>query len=306
MSIKPSILLTGGSGLLAVNWFYSKRNVYNVYLALNERAINPSGANLLFADLKSEDSLINQLQKIRPSILIHTAGLTNIEVCETNPELAFHINYELSRIVATVTNKLGIPLVHISTDHLFEGNASMLSEEEPTEAINMYGKTKALAERIIGEINPKALIIRTNFYGWGTSYRLSFSDIIIDSLRHNKVINLFEDVYYTPILAENLINIVHDLIDKKAYGIYNVVSDDRISKYDFGVLIAEQFGLNKSLINKTTLKSQTSLVKRPGDMSLSNKKVRDLLERNLGTVKQHVEQLCRQEIEAKTKEIKLL
>ena len=303
---KSSLILTGGSGLLATNWFYSKLNDYKFYLGLNERQIQPQDCNVLFLDYSSESSLIKQLEIIRPSILIHTAGITSVEKCEKNPELAYQINVELSNIVANATKKLGIQLVHISTDHLFEGNAALLSEEEPVKAINVYGKTKALAEQIVSFNDPGALIIRTNFYAWGTSYRKSFSDQIIDSLRQNQVLNLFDDVYYNPILAENLIKTVHELLNKNARGIYHVVSDDRISKYEFGVLIAEEFGLNKSLINKSTLKSQSNLVNRPADMSLSNKKVRDLLGRNLGTVKQHIEQLCRQESEEKTKQIQLL
>jgi dTDP-4-dehydrorhamnose reductase len=306
MSIKPSILITGGSGLLATNWFYSKRDDFNIYLGLNEREINPSGANVLFLDFKSEDRLVDQLQKIRPSILIHTAGLTNVEKCEKNPELAFHINVELSRIVAKLTKRLGIPLVHISTDHLFDGNASMLNEEEPTQAINVYGKTKALAEISVWEINPDALIIRTNFFAWGTTYRKSFSDFIIESIRNKKLISLFDDVYYTPILAENLIKTVHELLEKKAKGIFNIVSDDRVSKYDFGTLIAEEFGLDKSYIKKYYLHDKSNLVRRPFDMSLSNKKAKELLGRSLGTVKQQIAQLCSQEFESKTKEIQLL
>jgi dTDP-4-dehydrorhamnose reductase len=306
MNKKPSIFLTGGSGLLALNWFFSKRNEFSVNLGLNERKIYPDGAHLLNLDFRSEYDVSSCLKALKPTYVIHTAGLTSVEKCEANPELAFQINVELAALIARVTKALSIPLVHISTDHLFNGCDAMYTEEHLPNAVNVYGQTKVLAENAVIQINPNALVIRTNFYGWGTSYRQSFSDQIIDSLRHNKEINLFCDVYYTPILAENLINIVHDLIDKKTCGIYHVVSDDRISKYDFGVLIAEQFGLNKSLINKTTLKSQLNLVKRPADMSLSNKKVTDLLGLNLGTVKQHVEQLCRQEIEARTKEIKLL
>lgn len=303
---KPSIFLTGGSGLLAVNWFFSKRTTYRVYLGLNERKINPDGGHVLSLDFSSEDSLMAQLREIHPSVVIHTAGLTSVEKCEKKPDLAFQINLELSSLVANATKRLGIPLVHISTDHLFEGNASMLSEEEPTQAINLYGQTKALAEKAVLQINPDALLIRTNFYGWGTSYRKSFSDHIIQSLRNHQMLHLFDDVHYTPILAENLIQTVHDLLDKKAKGIFHVVSDDRISKYEFGVLIAEEFGLDKSLIHKSTLQSQTNLVKRPVDMSLANRKVRELLGRNLGTVKQHITLLHQQEVECKTQEIQLL
>jgi dTDP-4-dehydrorhamnose reductase len=303
---KPSILLTGGSGLLAVNWFYFKRNDYTIYLGLNERQIQPFGGNVISLDYTSEQSLLLQLESIAPCFVIHTAGLTNVEKCENNPELAFLINVRLSSLIAKVTKELDIPLVHISTDHLFNGISSLVQEDEPINSINEYGRTKALAESTVVEINPNALIIRTNFYGWGTSYRKSFSDQIIQSLRNHQTLHLFDDVHYTPIFVENLIQIVHDLLDKKAKGIFHVVSDDRISKYDFGVLIAEEFGLDKSLILKSTLQTEGKLVKRPLDMSLSNQKVRELLGRNLGTVKEHIAQLYQQEVEGKIQEIQLL
>lgn len=306
MSLKPSILLTGGSGLLAVNWFYSKNNEYSVYLGLNERKIHPDDCQVICLNFFSEESLMKQIETVGPSVVIHTAGLTSVEKCENNPELAFHINVELSCMVANVTKRLGVRLVHISTDHLFEGNASMLSEDEPRQAINNYGITKALAESKIEEINPEALIIRTNFYAWGTSYRKSFSDYIIESLRNEELLSLFDDVYYTPILAENLINTVHELLERNEKGIFNIVSDDRISKYDFGILIAEEFGLDKTKIERCSIYNKINLVRRPHDMSLSNQKVKKLLGKNLGTVKQHIAQLHQQEFETKTQKIQLL
>lgn len=306
MTIKSSILLTGGSGLLAVNWFYSKRSEFVVYLGLNERIINPNGSNVVILDFSSEKNLIKQLEEIQPSVVVHTAGLTSVEKCEKNPELAYFINVELSIMVANATKALNIPMVHISTDHLFEGNNPNLSEAEPVNGINVYGKTKALAEKYVAEINPDSLIIRSNFYGWGTSYRKSFSDQIINSLRNNQVLNLFDDVHYTPILVEYLIHTVHDLLAIKAKGTYNVVSDDRISKYEFGILIADEFKLDKSLIKRASLASDSNLVRRPADMSLSNQKVKELLGRKLGSVKQHIVQLHLQEENEKTKEIQLL
>jgi dTDP-4-dehydrorhamnose reductase len=306
MSLKPTILITGGSGLLALNWFYNKRNDFKVYLGLNERQIHPPGSEVLFLDFSSEFIFIKQLEVINPSMVIHTAGLTNVEICERKPELAYSVNVEISRIVAKATIALNIPMVHISTDHLFKGKKPYLSESEPVSGINVYAKTKALAEKYVTEINPDSLIIRSNFYGWGTSYRNSFSDQIIQSLRNNQVLNLFDDVHYTPILAEYLIQAVHDLLAIRANGIFNVVSDDRISKYEFGILIADEFKLDKSLIQRASLASQSNFVRRPLDMSLSNQKFKELLGRNLGSVKQHIVQLHLQEEDEKTLEIQLL
>jgi len=306
MNQKPSIFLTGGAGLLATNWFYSKRNEYEVYLGLNKKKINPEGGQVIDIDYTSINVLFKQIEVIQPTAIIHTAGLTSVEKCEINPDLAYYTNVELSSMVAQVAKQLAIPFVHISTDHLFEGNTSMLSEDEPTRAINVYGKTKAMAEQSVLNINPDVLIIRSNFYAWGTSYRKSFSDFIIQSLQNKETINLFDDVYYTPILADYLIQTVHDLLEIKAKGIFHVVSDDRISKYDFGYLLAQQFSLDTCFIQKSNFESNSNLVRRPADMSLSNVKVRKILGRNLGTVKQHVAHLYHQKFEAKTQEIQLL
>ena len=114
---KSSIFLTGGSGLLAVNWLYSRRKDYSIYLGLNERNIYPKDGHVIFVDFDSVDGFINQLKSINPSVVIHTAGLTSVEKCDSNPELAYQINVELSNLVALATTKLNIPLVHISTDH---------------------------------------------------------------------------------------------------------------------------------------------------------------------------------------------
>jgi dTDP-4-dehydrorhamnose reductase len=306
MSKKPSIILTGGSGLLAINWFYFKQNDYTIYLGLNERKINPEGANILYFDYYSVEKIVYQLKLIRPKVVIHTAGLTSVEKCEDNPELANLINVELSRKMAIATNQLGIPFVHISTDHLFDGNTSFLNEDVPTHPINIYGRTKDLAEKIVIENNSKALIIRTNFYGWGTSYRKSFSDYIIENLKENKKIFLFEDVYYTPIFVDVLIQVIHELLDKNAVGVFNVVSDDRISKFDFGILLAKEFELDESLIIKSSINSITNLVRRPSDMSLSNQKVKKILGRDVGTVQQHLHQLHLTNSEINPHKIKLL
>ena len=93
---------------------------------------------------------------------------------------------------------------------------------------------------------------------------------------------------------------------KNVNGIFNIGSDDKISKYEFGVLIAEEFGLDKSYIERGILSNKSNLVIRPADMSLSNQKVRELLGRNLGTVKEHIAQLHKQEFENKVNEIQSL
>ena len=205
-----------------------------------------------------------------------------------------------------VCAKLNIPMVYISTDHLFSGNESLVDEEFPVSPINVYAKTKVEAESYIQNTYPEALIIRTNFYAWGTSYRHSFSDMVINNLRAGKKISLFKDIYYTPILIDPLVHNVHELVQKGAKGIFNMVGDDRISKYDFGLKLAREFNLDNSLIKDGKIIDKPSLVNRPHDMSLSNKKVSNYLGKKMGGLDQHILKLKAQEANGLAQELQAL
>lgn len=172
--------------------------------------------------------------------------------------------------------------------------------------INVYGQTKAEAELRVQENHPDVLVMRANFYGWGTRYRRSFSDAIIESLRSGKELTLFTDVFYTPILAEAAASAAHDLIESKVSGIVNVVGDERISKYEFGIKLAKEFDLDASLVRPGLLGDKVALVQRPHDMSLSNQKACELLGRKLGCVAEHLARLHQQEQSGLAREIRRL
>lgn len=304
--MRKRILITGGSGLLALNWALHDRLNHDVFLVLHERVITLNGTQNIQARTDSFEGIETLIEQVKPDLIIHTAGLTNIEDCEKNPDLAKKVNTILPAEIAKACKNFRIPLVHISTDHLFSGNEQMLTEDFVITPMNSYAVTKAEAERLVSEIYPEALIIRTNFFGWGTSYRSSFSDQILKSLRAGKEITLFEDVFFTPILAEFLILAIHELIEMRVSGIYHVVSDERISKYDFGVALARIFRLNENLILKGKIAQKTELVQRPRDMSLSNQKTITLLGHKLGNIEYHLSRLLAQEQSGLINEIKEL
>ena len=289
------ILITGGSGLLALNWAVLRRHTSKVLLCIHERKVCLENVESVVCDLGSVKNLVSLFKEFRPNCVIHAAGYTNIDSCEENPELAEYVNVTLASNVAKACVEQELPMVHISTDHLFSGKDSLLTESAAVSPVNVYGRTKANAEEAVLSVNAKALVIRTNFFGWGTSYRRSFSDFIIQNLRNNKSIQLFNDVFYSPIAIERLVAVTHDLIDLQANGIFHVVSDERLSKYCFGEKIASLFKINSKLIQLGSLEARKNLVKRPFDMSLSNKKVCELLGGNLGSVDMNIEKLLKQE-----------
>jgi dTDP-4-dehydrorhamnose reductase len=294
--MKKRVLFIGGSGLLALNWALIIKNRYDVVLALHNREIKLQGTQSVIVDTSSFQSLALAISQIKPDIIINTAGLTSVELCEEFPERAVEVNTNLALNLAKVSSLNSIKFVHISTDHLFSGQKMLVDENEPIDAQNMYGITKANAESEVLNNNAESLILRTNFYGWGTGYRSSFSDVIIKALRERRTIKLFTDVYYTPILIQNLVEVVHRLIEIKASGIFNIVSDTRVSKFEFGLCIADIFGLDNTLIHSALMSQNRTLVKRPLDMSLSNRKVSDLLGIEIGTIDQQIKLLYEQEV----------
>lgn len=289
------LLITGGSGLLGVNWARAASSGHEIILGIHSRNIDTPGFRTARLSLESPEAVGRTLDDLRPDVVVHTAGLTNVEACEADPGLARRINVELSEHVAKACAKRGLQMVHISTDHLFAGDGSMLDETCAPAPLNVYGRTKAEAEAKVMASHGGALVVRTNFYGWGTSYRQSFSDWIIQGLRARKELTLFGDVHFTPILAETLVNAVHELVEKAQSGIVNVVGDTRISKLGFAQMLAETFTLDASLIKAGNLADMPTTVRRPRDMSLSNAKARALLGRNLGGIDGHLAALKQQE-----------
>jgi len=304
--MKENILITGGSGLLALNWATTMREKFNITLGLHDRKINLKDTKSILLDLDSKEALTQALEVLEPQLVIHAAGLTSVEACEANPVLAKYINVDLTKNLATVCAKLNIPMVYISTDHLFSGNESLIDEDFPVSPINVYAKTKAEAEAYVQNTFPEALIIRTNFYAWGSSYRHSFSDMVINNLRAGKRVSLFKDIYYTPMLVESLVDAVHELVQKKAKGIFNVVGDDRISKYDFGLKLAREFNLDNDLIDEGKIIDKPFLVNRPHDMSLSNQKASNFLGRKMGGLDPHISKLKAQEASGLAQELQAL
>lgn len=275
--MKPGILVTGGAGLLAVNWAAAVRNRYAVTLGLHERRIVMQGVECCVVSLDSTEAIAAAIRQAGAAVVVHSAAMTSVDACEAAPEEAYHANVEIAQNVAEVCNSLGVKLVHISTDHIFDGTCAMLDECAAIGPINVYAQTKAAGEIAVLDSCPSAIVARTNFFGWGQPYRKSFSDTIINSLCAGREIGLFSDAYFTPIHMDLLTQAAHELVEVEAEGIFHLVGDERISKYDFGLGIANTFGLDARLIKPTLLAERKDLTRRPLDLSLSNRKMREIL-----------------------------
>ena len=271
------LLIIGGSGLLGLNWALRKRCEFKTYITLHNKIIHLNGVNTVSVDTSDADKLSLIIDAIKPDLVVNTAGLTNVEKCERQPELSFVSNVNTAKAVATTTAARLIPLIHVSTDHLFDCNTSFADESTPPSPVNTYAKHKTMAEQIVLRHHDKAIVVRTTFFGWGPTYRRSFSDRILDALKSNEQLFMFDDVFFTPLDTSTLIDLAHQLIERNHYGLTNLCSSQRISKYDFSVKLASAFGFDSLSIQPVQAARLKNTVKRPLDLSLSDKEFTRIL-----------------------------
>ena len=300
---KKRVLITGGSGLLALNWACAIRERWDVILGTHLHSVKLRGTSQYSLELDDISKLEFQVEQLSPDLIVHTAGMTSVDQCENNPMLAKQVNAKIAKNVAIVSERHKIKFIHISTDHLFLGDKKFYTENSNAEPLNEYARSKLLAEKWVQEVNPDALILRTNFFGWGNSHRQSFSDWIIYSLRNNQTINMFDDVFITPIIADSLAIFAHKLINQGASGIYNLVGDERVSKFEFALKLAKIFGLPVKNIKRSYISNADLLAKRPSDMSLNNQMTSKKLGISLGRLEDYFLELQKQEIDGRRTEL---
>lgn len=289
------LLITGGTGLLGLHWAAACRDHHPVTLALHRRDLHLAGTAAQRIDLADPRALDAALTEGRIGCIIHTAGLTSVEGCERDPAAARHHNVTLAAEVAAAAARAGAALIHISTDHLFDGRSDSYDEDSPVSPVNIYGRTKAEAEEAVLRACPRALILRTNFYGWGPRHRPSFSDWLLTALRQDNPLRLFTDMRYTPTHITPLVTAAMALSAKGASGIVHAVGDETLSKHDFGLRLARTFGLSPARIAPTRLADQPDLVRRPLSMALSTRRLQTLLGQGLGGIDAHLALLRAQE-----------
>jgi dTDP-4-dehydrorhamnose reductase len=287
------IFVTGISGLLGVNFAAQVRGSHEVSGAFLRHPIALDDVTAIELDVCDAAALERQLDAVRPDVVLHTAGLTNVDACEDHPDLATRLNVDAARAVAVAARRAGARVAHVSTDQLFDGSAAFVTEETPAAPVNNYGRSKLAAERAVSEVSPDALIVRTNFYGWGTSVRPSFSDWILGALERREPLNMFNDTYFTPILINDLVERIVGLIERRVSGVVNVAGAERLSKHAFARCAADVFGLPADRIVGTPLASMGLRAARPRDMSLHTGKISALLGEAMPGARDGLERLRR-------------
>ena len=267
-----NILIFGATGRLGINLVKNLIKSNKVFANVHLTKLKENNKNLFKQkiNLKNKTKIISFLKKKNINLIINCIALTNIEKCEKNKTNSHNLNFTIPFSLSKLAKQLNIQFVHISTDMLYVNKKKINSERSKTQAHNHYSRMKIMAENHIKKYK-RSLIIRTNFFGYSTKKNPTFSDKIIFNLSKRKKLYLWDDVYFTPVYIGTLIKIINLLVKKNRYGIYNVSSNECISKYNLGKKIAKLF-YKKNLIYKNKF-DKKKFINRPMYMCSSNKKI---------------------------------
>jgi dTDP-4-dehydrorhamnose reductase len=272
---KKNILVTGAAGLLGSNILFCLRDKYRIS-GIDRNDIKINNTKSYFLSLFEKKELKKIIIKNQIQFIIHCAALTNVDECEKDPNYAYKVNVETTKYLSEISEEFNIKLIFISSDAVFDGEKKDSYKETDTRRPkSVYGNTKMIAEDFV-TLNPNHLVIRTNLFGFNYRDKVSFSEWILYSLQKEDVIKMVDDVYFSPLLVNELVKLIDIAIELDLRGIYHFSSNDKISKYDFAFYLKDMFDLG-GVINKIELNDLSFLAPRTHNMSLDNSKLKNAI-----------------------------
>ena len=270
------ILVTGANGMLGSSLCRLYESEHEIY-ALHRDSVcyTPSKANFS-VDLNNEVKLGEIFDQVQPDLVIHTAGATNVDQCEKMPAFAYENNVSVTESIARLCKNIS-KLVYISTDQVYGDNPIHSEKSNNLLPVNQYGKTKYLGEIKALQYASKSIIVRTNIFGWNVKpNRISSAEWIYFTLKDEKPITLFGDYRFSPISSENLGKVILLLIQIDFCGVINIGSPASCTKYEFGIALAEMFGLKADLISEGSLSEFDFFAPRVNNLVLNTAKIAEL------------------------------
>lgn len=284
------ILITGGSGLLGSNIAQLAVSRFDVYATYNTHEVGLKDVHFFQADLTQKED-VNKIRKIRPDAIIHCAALTNIDFCEENPSVAHAHNVLASSYLAEVAKEIRAHMIYISTDCVFDGENGNYREDDVTNPINVYGKTKLEAEQKVLSIYPSSCVVRTNIFGWNKLNKFSLAEWMIDKLAQGKELPGFKDVTFSPILVNDLAEILFTLYEKKYAGVLHAGAADACSKLEFAYMIADIFGYVRTNIKPVNHCDVGLKAPRGKNLSLNGSKAQTVLSQELPDIRMGLQRM---------------
>jgi len=274
--MNQNILITGITGMLgmAVYKCFMKVGKYNLYGISRQNNYTLSGVEMFYGDLSSFD-FVNTLSHISFDCIIHCSAEINVNFCETDKEWAIKSNViATENIFALLEAK---KYIYISTDSVFDGKKGNYNEISTVNPLNYYAETKLLGESKVKTLVTNYYILRTNIYGFNKPMKNSLFEWGYTELNNFKELNGFSNMLFNPMYVGQLAILIEKIIiEDIKYGIYNIAANEKISKYDFLLKIAQEFNFSLDAIKPLEFNQNNFIAERALNTTLDNSKIKSL------------------------------
>lgn len=201
-------------------------------------------------DITDLDSMMHLIvQDWKPDVVLHCAALTKVDYCAENPDEALRVNGYGSRNIALACQKIGAKMLYVSSNEVFDGtNTGVYLEYDDTRAINPYGYSKLIGERMVRELVPQHYIVRTSWlFGHGGR---NFIHAILNRAQDGNALRVVTNEVATPTYVNDLATAITQLIATEQYGVYHLVNEGRASRWDFARHVLDITGYADTAIER--------------------------------------------------------
>ncbi len=230
--LKLKLLITGSNGLMGSNIIPVLQRDYKIIPAIEEEW-----------DICDSDRGLQILHETRPDVLLNLAAVTDVDGCEEKLEIACRVNGKGPGVLAEICAKLGIKLVQISTDYVFNGRkVTPYLEDDLPDPISAYGKSKLIGEQAVLSRSSNNLVIRTEWiYGKGG---INFIEKVTKLGREEGRISVVNDQLGSPTFARDLAEPIVALLENDKAGIYHVTNSGSCTWFQFACTIFDHLRMN--------------------------------------------------------------
>ena len=272
------ILIIGGSGFVGSYIIKHLPTDWEKFCTYNSNPILTSNLQSFKIDLlDNTKEIVTLIQNIKPDYIVHTVAFPSVDYCEEKPMIADKLHIDTTKIIANASAGINSKLLFLSTDAVFEGkiNKKYLETDIPN-PVNHYGLTKLKAEKIVLESSSNNVVLRTAVI-YGKNSKSRFTNWIISYLKENKQVDPFIDQYNSPTLVDDLALAIIKILKDGVSGLYHATGPTCVNRYDFALMLANEFGLNSTLIKPVTSLEKKQLAPRPNSTCLDSTKLEQTL-----------------------------
>lgn len=263
------ILITGSNGLLGQKLVYRLAGHPHHELLATSRGQNrlqkTDGYQYRPLDITLPEDWKGAIKGFQPDVVIHTAAMTHVDRCHEDPQACEEQNVEAVKHLIAACQPYGTHVIHLSTDFIFDGEAGPYREEDKPAPLSIYGTSKLKGEELLRASGLPVAILRTILV-YGVAEELSRSNIVLwakGALEKGTPIQVVDDQYRSPTLAEDLAEACVLAAEKKATGIYHISGPRTFSIFELVQQIAVFWDLDENLLTRVSSDTLNQAAKRP-------------------------------------------